>query len=185
VRRPIPFLLLCFILAACGPSLPYANDYPLTGEQFTSRAIEFSGKVPEGWFAAPLDSLPAMYKLWLVKEGYAATLHIAELKLDALSEKEVHSKGLRLLAEISLSFHGESGHPPEVIAPPKEFKILGKEYCGFELKEQGTRKRVIVFSAQGRFYESVASTNGGSVPAQNLTQLFSTQQTLLSSLVFR
>lgn len=155
------------------------------GEQFTSRDVEFSGKVPEGWFAAPLDSLPAMYKLWLVREGYAATLHVAELKLDALAEKEVHSKGLKLLAEVSISFHGEAGHPPEVLAAPKEFKILGREYCGFELREQGMRKRVIVFSAHGRFYECVASPNGGSSPAQNLTQLFSTQQTLLSSLVFR
>ncbi len=185
VKRSAAFLLLGILLASCAASLPYSNDYPLTGELFQSRDVEFSGKIPEGWMVAPLDSVPAMYKSWLLKDGYKATMQIIELHLDALSRREVSSRGLQLLADISISFHNDAASPVVLSSKPKEFKVGGREFCGYEVQDRNVRKRIVVFAANGKYYESTAYPTTTPPTDREIDQLFSVQQTVLSSIVFR
>ena len=184
MKHNLYFVILCFLLASCAASLPYTFDYPLTKELFRSRDGEFSGKVPEGWFASPLDSLPSVYKAWLIKEDYSATFHVEELKLDQLSAKQVVSNGIKLLAQLSVAFHKENSEEAAVIVQPKEFKLHGMEFSGYELQDGGERQRVVVFSIKGKYYECVAAPVKREWSTESLVRLFSVQQTLLSTLMF-
>ena len=112
-------------------------------------------------------------------------MNVLELQLDDLSRKEVRDRGLGLLAEISIGFHRASAPASTVLAAPKEFKLLGREYCGYELQDDRARKRVVVFSARNRFFECIMAPDGREVSPQDLASLFSTQQTVLSTLEFR
>ncbi len=165
--------------------MPYANDYPLTKEIFNSRNGDFSGNIPEGWFVSPLDSLPASYKVWLISEDYAATLNVGELKLDRLTEEQVANSGMKLLAELSMAFHRETSSRGSIISQPREFKLGNLEVCGYERQYNASRERVVVFAIKNRYFESTATPLKGTWSAQNLSHLFSIQQTVLSSLVAR
>ena len=178
-------ILLSLVLAACSASLPYAIDYPLTSELFYSRDTEFHGKVPEGWFVSPLDSLPMSYKVWLLRKDYSAAFHIEELHLDELSVKQVNAKGIILLGEISLAFHKGSSLPVNIVGQPREFKMRGIEFCSYELQDKDGMKRVVVFSNRGRFYECTVAALGSNWQPKSLKPLFSAQQTALASLMFK
>jgi hypothetical protein len=184
VKQRLSFILLSVVVASCAASLPYSIDYPLTQEVFHSRDHDFSGQVPLGWFSSSLDTLPTIIKVWLLKEDLSASFHIEELRLDQLSSKQVEKEGVKLLAKLSLAFQQDNAQNTRLLAEPKEFKIHGREFCGYELNSNGERNRIVVFSIHGKHYECVAASVKGRWSAQDFNRLFTAQQTLLSSLTF-
>ena len=184
MKQQLSFFLLSVVIASCAASRTYSIDYPLTQEVFHSRDNDFRGQVPLGWFSSSLDTLPQAIKVWLLKEDLSASFHIEELWLDRLSSKQVEKEGAKLLAQLSLAFQQDNVQNTSMIAEPKEFKIRGREFCGYELNKNGERKRVVVFSFHGKYYECVAASIKGRWSAQDFNRLFTAQQTLLSSLTF-
>ena len=184
MKQNAVLLVLSFLLASCAASLPYATDYPLTKESFRSRDGVLKGQIPQGWVSASEDTLAPALMAWLIKEDFSATLAVEELRLDARSRRRVEEEGLKLLAHLSLSFPQRTLSQPKVLDPPKEFNMRGKQVCSYEVESGGERRRVVVFSAKGRFYECKAIAVKGKTSPQEVVRLYTAQQTLLSSLTF-
>lgn len=183
MKRNLSFLFLSLILSSCAGTLPYSLNYPLTTETFHSRDGLFTGNVPQGWFFSSEDTLAPALLAWLVKEDLSAALAFEELHLDKLSAQRVDKEGLTLLAYMSLMFQ-QASSSTEVVVPPKEFKMRGKEFCGYEITSGGEHKRVVVFTARGKYYECRATPLKGSWTTDDLIQLFTAQQVLLSTISF-
>lgn len=177
------FSLLSLLIASCAGTLPYATDYPLTTEAFLSRDGILGGRLPRGWVYSSEDTLAPALLAWLVKEDFSAALTLQELHLDGLSSRQVESEGLELLARMSLQLQPDPT-AVRLTLPPKEFKMTGRKFCGYEVISGGQRKRVIVFAARGRYFECRATPLKGVWTDEQLSGLFAAQQVLLSSLTF-
>lgn len=182
MKRNLAAVLLAFILASCAASLPYAIDYPLTRESFRSRDGVLSARVPEGWFSTTSDTLAPSLVAWLIRDDFAATLAVRELKLDRLAASRVEKEGMRLLALISAGMQqeGAKASSPEF----REFELRGTKFCGYETGGGIVRKRVVVFSARGKFYECEAQPVKGTWTSADVARVFTAQQTLLWSMTF-
>jgi len=158
-------------------------DYPLSSETFRSRDGLFTGRVPQGWVFSSEDTLAPALAAWLVRDDFSAALALEEIHLDQLSSRRVDKEGLILLAQMSLMFQ-QGSSAAEFTVSPKEFKIRGREFCGYEIGAGGEQKRIVVFVSGGKFYECKAVPLKGSWSGEDLIRLFSAQQVLLSSLIF-
>ena len=184
VAKHFFFALAAFLLASCAASLPYSTDYPLTDRTFMSRNGIFSGKVPRGWFSSAEDSIAPALEAWLIRDDFAATLSVKELKLDRTSAREVAERGLQLLAQLSFAMQRGISDKASMIVEPREFEMGGIKYCSYEVSDTGKRKRVVVFSGKGRYFECEAMAVKGILSPEEIVRMFTAQQTLLSSLVF-
>jgi hypothetical protein len=176
------FLFLALLLASCAASIPYGTDYPLTNDIVHSRDGILSGNVPSGWFSSTEDTIGSALTILLMSEDVSATLTVKELKLDRLAAELVGDQGLKLLALLSGSFHEEL--PPGSTTEPKEFELRGKKFCSYEIANEKSRKRAVVFSAKGRYYECEAKAVPGTWSDEQYARTFSVQQSFLSSLTF-
>ena len=175
-------LISALLLASCAASIPYHTDYPLTTNVVHSRDGILSGNIPQGWFSSTLDTLGAALTILLMNDDVSATLSIRELKLDRLTSEQVNRRGLTLLAHLSQSFHLESA--AGTVTEPQEFELRGKKFCSNEITDGSMRKRVVVFSANGRFYECEAQTVRNNWTGDQYARMFTAQQTFLSSLTY-
>ena len=182
MRRQLFFFILSLIIASCAATLPYATDYPLTKELFRSRDGILTGKVPQGWYSSSDDTLAPALILWLIREDFSAALTVREIKLDRLSVQHVEKEGLELLAQMSVGLHDENLPAKEI--ETQEFKINEKKFCSYEVGSGVNRKRLIVFATKRKNYECEARPLKGIWTGTDLARLFTTQQTVLSSLNF-
>ncbi|MBI4548073.1 MAG: hypothetical protein HY707_08840 [Ignavibacteriae bacterium] len=172
------------MMIACGASVPYRVDYPLTKKEFYSRDSIFSGRIPQGWFSSDDEELASAHVVWLIRDDFSATLAFKELKLDELSKKRVNDEGLILLARLSFSLQQSNPLFKTKEIELHEFEVNSKKFCGYEMNFTGALKRVIVFEAKGKFYECEARIVKGSPSLKELEHLYTVQQTLLTSLTF-
>lgn len=181
MNKPCTFLLSLF-LASCAASLPYGTDYPLTGDIVRSRDGILSGNIPRGWFSSTDDSLGGALTILLMTDEVSATLTVKELRLDRLTAEQVNTRGLKLLAFLSGSFHDERTGRSTI--EPQEFELQGKKFCSYEIADERSRKRVAVFSAKGKYYECEAGALRSSGGGEAYARTFTAQQTFLSSLTY-
>jgi hypothetical protein len=185
VRKLSGLFILAVVLSSCSTTyLPYPYNYPLRSESFLSRDSIFTGLVPRGWFYSSEDSLAPACAAWVVKEDFSATLAVRELHLDTLTAERVRKEGLGLLAKISMASQSDDPASIDNDNELKVYKMRKREYCGYEVTENNIRKRVVVFTAVGRYYECVAVPAKKSTSQDELTKMFTAQQTFLSSLRF-
>jgi hypothetical protein len=174
------YLLLALLLASCAATVPYSTEYPLTPALFHSRDSAFSGRIPAGWFSSTEDTLAPALAAWLIREDYGATLAVRELRLDRLSQANVKSDGLTLLAKLNAAFEHHSAEMREV----KEYKIGGKQFCGYEYGPSDSPGRVVVFAAGAKYYSCTARRVRGTWSKSDFTALFSAQESVLGSLTW-
>jgi hypothetical protein len=182
VRRQFFSIILSLIFASCAATLPYATDFPLTQELFHSRDGVLTGKVPQGWFSSTDDTLAPALILWLIREDFSAALTVREIKLDLLSSQHIEKEGLEPLALMSAGLHDEN--LPTKGIETQEFKINKNKFCSYEIGSGISRKRFVVFVTNGKYYECEAQPLKGIWTGTDLARLFTTQQTVLSSLSF-
>ena len=185
MRKLFGLAVLLFLLSSCSTTyLPYSYNYPLRNDAFLSRDSIFTGLVPEGWFYSLEDSLAPASLAWVVKDDFTAAFSVRELFLDQLAQKRVREEGLELLANISMVSQVEDPSRIDPENKPRVFKMREREYCGYEVTEKNIRKRVVVFSAVGKYYECTAAPVKTTLPPEELTKMFTAQQAFLQSLRF-
>jgi hypothetical protein len=180
MSRRLIFLLLAFLGIACAVHYPYVSDYPLTPEIFRTRDGNLTGHVPQGWFCSTDDTLAPALAAWLIKDDFSAALSIRELKLDALTIKCVQEEGLPLLASISYGMNGDGSSIRD--NQLQKFSYGTKQYAGYEIGSGTQTKRIIVFSAHGKYYECEIRVTSGTWTPQEMNRLFTIQQSVLASL---
>jgi len=142
----------------------------------------FSGRIPYGWFSSTNDTLAQALVVWLLKEDFSAAITIRELILDRLSSKRVQKEGLETLAFISAGFRTSNSN--NLKTNPVTFKLNGKEFCSYELITNTIQKRIVVFSLKGKYYECESSPLKMQLSKEEIINLFTIQQTVLSSITF-
>ena len=177
-------VLLSFLFLSCAASLEYSTDYPLTKESFRSRDGMLGGRVPQGWFSINEDTLAPALMAWIVKEDFSATLALKVLQLDSLSALRVEKDGLKLLAHLSFALHNNNPGNVNQAINPKEFKIHDRKFCSYELNDGTSWKRVVVFATRGKYYECETMSMKQPQSKEEIKDIFTAQQTLLSSLTF-
>ena len=182
MKNRIVLLILSIVFASCAAIIPYASNSPMTNELFRSHDGMLGGRVPQGWFTSTEDTLAPALAVWLIREDFSAALTMKELKLNPLTIQQVKKEGLELLARLSSRFQAENISGQTIT--PQEFEIRGKKYCSYEIGAGSERRRIVVFAAGGKYYECEARTMKGIWSATELTYLFITQQTVLSSLTY-
>jgi hypothetical protein len=173
-------LFLSLLLCSCASRSPLIVTYPLLETTIRSQDGVFTGQVPRGWRAPGGDTIPEGSTVWLLREDIAAALAVKEINLDRASTQKIKEKGLRLLAELSLSFREDvnSGARKPSIS---EFDLNEKKCFGYELRgAEKEWKSVVVFALKSRYYECEAFANS-SAPDDTKTVL-SAQQAFVSSL---
>jgi len=175
-------ILLALFLWSCAATLPYAADYPLTGEHFHSNDGVLTGTIPKGWFYSTDDSVDASLAAWLIKQDFSAVLLIRELSLDRETSREVEREGMTFLATTSAGLHLDAAGESSI--QPQEFELHQVRFCGYEVPGHAGRIRVVVFTVRGRYYECEARPVKGRWTDDELKRMFSAQQSLLSSLIF-
>ena len=183
VLKIVIVVLFSLLLFSCAAKLPYSLDYPLTQETFRSHDGTFIGLIPQGWFSPSEDTLASAQLAWLLKDDFSAVLTIHELHPDRLAFSRVQKEGLTLLANISLAMHSDDASST-IVVQPKEFSMSEKKFCGYEIRDNGKQKRVIVFAMSGKFYESEAVPIKGTWSQKETEKLFMAQAAFLSSLAF-
>ena len=118
-----------------------------------------------------------------MKQDYSSSLTLKELHIDRITAKRIDKEGLKLLANISMAFEPEGQGAGTVSVQPKEFSIAGRDYCGYELTTGTDCKRIVVFYAKGRYYESIAAPLKG-IGSEDSAKIFSAQEVFLAGLAF-
>lgn len=175
-------VLLSIVIVSCSAKIPYAADYPLSEEVFRFRDSNLSGRIPSGWFVSGDDTLAPSLSVWLVQNDLSATLVIRELLLDSLTAHRVRRDGLKLLAAASAAY--QSGDISPAGENLKEFSLGRIKCCSYETGADNNRKRIVVFSALGKYYECEIRILGNEWDTENIKRLISVQQTVLSSLTY-
>ena len=180
--KTICAILVSLFFWSCAATLPYATDYPLTGEHFHSNDGVLTGAIPKGWFFSTDDSVDASLTAWLIRQDFSAVLLIRELSLDRETVREVEREGITFLATTSAGLHLDAAGESRI--EPQEFELHQLRFCGYEVPAHAGRVRVVVFSVRGRYYECEARPVKGKWTDDDLKRMFAAQQSLLSSLVF-
>ena len=105
---------------------------------------------------------------------------IREIIPDKLTAQQIKKGGVELLALIVIGMHNHASST----AAPKSFMLSGKKFCGYEIMDDSVYIRVVVFEAKGKYFACEAKPLKGKWSAEAIALLFTTQQTVLSTLVF-
>ncbi|HJW29753.1 MAG TPA: hypothetical protein VJ508_11005 [Saprospiraceae bacterium] len=154
----------------------------MTDVAVNSRDGVLRGRVPQGWFSATEDSLGSAVTLLLIHDIGGATLTVTPVILDNLALQHIQNHGLMLLARISASVR--SREADVTVTESQEFEIRGKKFCGYETTGGVMSSRVVVFSRGGKYYECEVRGGANDKGRENLTRLFTAQQSFLASLAF-
>jgi hypothetical protein len=175
------------LIASCTTTkkiLLYPVNYPLTDDAAYSVSSSLQMKIPEGWFTAE-DNECKCIDLWLIKDGFSASLNLVAIKYDSLLLKNVTLNELQLLFNYSKEL--KKAELKNNFLQTKEddfFEINGIHFAAYEYQgDEGLPIRVVVFKYQNRYFEFSA------VPAQKIgkaavdpLELFKVQQSVLASI---
>ena len=182
VRNVLSCFAFLIILSSCAPKLQYAITAPFGKDVFKARTGKFSGKVPEGWFTSTDTATTKSLEAWLIRNDLSAAIVFRELQFDQAGNEFLAKQDLEDIAELSEAFSLTDSS--KLVSPSKEYSIGDYDFCSYEVKAGIATKRFVVFKTNGRFFESEASTVKGNWTPVAITELFTVQQSVLSSLQF-
>lgn len=155
----------------------------MSDEPFHSRRGYFSGTIPQGWFSSSDTSVAQSLEVWLLSDDLSAAIIIRELHLDERSRQQVQSEGLEYLAERSKSFFETNSS--KIFQQQIEFSIGQMKLYSYEVAVDSLTKRIVVFTNNHHFFECEATPVNKHFDIKQLQKLFSLQQSVLTSLIFR
>ncbi len=104
MSRWIPLLLAGIALSLTGCAPTREASAPAHPSPFIlSRDGGFSYRIPSGWFDASADSQARGHTTLLIRNDYAATIAIDEVRLDDAARSELRQNGLIPVAQLLLS----------------------------------------------------------------------------------
>ncbi len=104
MSRSVPLLLagIALFLAGCAPTRE-ASAPGRSASSVLSRDGGFSYRIPPGWFDASADSQARGHTTLLIRNDYAATIAVDEVRLDGAARSELRQNGLIPVAQLLLS----------------------------------------------------------------------------------
>ena len=170
-----------FIQSCSGISSIYNFNYPLTSETAKAKSSELSVKIPKGWSAIE-DNDCKCTDLWLVKDDYSATLNFVTLNLDSSTTNDIRNDEINSLVQFSKAFvQAKYGNEFKGFTNEELFEINKNKFAAYQYIDEKIRNiRVIILKSGKKYYELSAIP----VKTKNLTELFNTQNTILTSIKY-
>jgi hypothetical protein len=165
------------VLAGCG-SHHVSSDYPLGPENFISRDGILQYRIPAGWSDASNDAQSPLTVVWLVRNDYAATISVREVRLDPAARYDVRRAGIKKVAHLSLALSTGS-----LLRSPHIFAFGNTDFCAYEIMNPSTLDtiRVVLFDTGSKVYEVSALLQGGTKQG-TAEAVFAVQQSFVQSL---
>lgn len=128
---------------------------------FSSRDGALQYRLPAGWFDATGDSSSSGNLVWLLREDYAATIAVQEIRLDEAARSEMAKGGLMKVAKITTML--ATGDRPTLIRrAPEIVNINGREMCTYDLTTAAREiVRVVLLDTGGKVYSVTALAAAG------------------------
>lgn len=173
--------ILIFIQSCGGISSIYNFNYPLTSETAKTKSSELSLKIPIGWSAIE-DNECKCTDLWLVKDDYSATLNFVTLNLDSVTTNDIRNDEINSLVQLSKAYvKAKHGNEFKGFTNDEIFEINKNKFAAYQYMDEKMRNiRVIILKSGKKYYELSAIP----VKTKNLTDLFSTQNSVLTSISY-
>lgn len=182
-RSPAAFLLALaatLTLSSCGSSSRYADTLPLSSERFLLPGTEIVGMVPAGWSLAAPEGAAAGGPSVTLSEGDTFRIAFRPITLDAPAEEFFRRRGLKELAAMVRTLHDTAaGTRSDGI---ERFRSGATECAAFETGAGEDRKRVVVFTAGGKWFECEGWATSPLRAGASRARLFSAQQSAIRSM---
>lgn len=173
-------LILALALTACGSSRGYRDDHPLSGRTAPlTDGEQIVVGIPEGWEGSGGFIAGEGYSVLLVS-GDSMRIALREISLDEAAVSYYREAEVAQLAALSRTLHDTAAAVET--RGIREFSYGGREFAAYEYGGPDGPRRVVVFSAGGRFYECEAFSDGPLSGPASYGGLFSAQQAVLRSL---
>lgn len=130
------------LTGGCSTS-PHTVDVEFGEEYLLSPGIGIGYRVPVGWFDASPDSINNGNDVLLVREDYAASLSVHEIRLDHVARMRLQREGVATLAEMSRTL-AASGAESRALTPVSKRNVAGREFFSYEQISEETGDTVIV-----------------------------------------
>ncbi len=182
--KRITFLIIAIFLSACASSTSlYKFDYPLTNETAQSQYLDISVKIPQDWFTVE-DNECNCIDLLLVNKEQTESIKFVPINIDSTAQEKNELLGMKEILNISKKFRQAAlGNKFRQINDDEFFEINSNKFAAYRyLNGKGKIKRVVVFSSNKKYFESIADpeTDEANSP-ENLRELYRIQNSLLTS----
>ena len=187
MKKLILAILITVSISGCLPSLRISESeykiFRLTNEKAESLDKDFSVLIPPNWFPTK-DVNYNGNEIWLVSENYTAVIIIK--KLNQLTSQNLKDKNEALLsiARTSLILHKRKNESSfSVNQPPKLYQNGNLIYSSFEYGFGNNQvARVVLTQIDDEYYECIAYTTSKDFGRISLIELYSIQESVITSL---
>jgi len=181
MRHSICTLLLSVAIAACGTSVRYPADYPLSDNRLTIPGVRLTAMLPAGWqLADPGFHVGGARSPVIMTGGDGVSITFREITLDDPASNYYRRGRIAGLAALGRSLR-DSG---AVLSDTgiTEFFYGGRRFAGYEYTGAAGPRRGVVFAAKERFFECEAFSARPLAGRSRYDSLFSALQSVLRSL---
>lgn len=187
MKKLFAIIVVVTSVSGCLPSLRISESeyriFKLTNERAESRDRDFFVLVPPNWFPTKDNNYNAN-EIWLVNENYTSVIVVK--KINSLSKQIVKDQNEQLisLARTSLTLHKRKNEKSfRLNLTPKLFKNGNLIYASFEYGFGDHQiARVVITQVDDDYFESIAYTTGKGSGKISLIELYSVQESVISSL---
>ncbi|MFA3784075.1 hypothetical protein ABRY23_13525 [Melioribacteraceae bacterium 4301-Me] len=181
----VPFFLLIFLTACTTSSSLYNFDYPLTNQTAESQYMDLSVKIPQDWSAVE-DNECYCIDILLINKEKTASIKFVPINVDSLVLS--NDDKLEKILTFSKKFREIALRDKFNQIDGDEFFTIGSLKCAAYkyLNEEKIIVRVIVFSFNKKYFESIATpVSYESIAKDKLSRLFNVQNSTLLSISSR
>lgn len=186
------FLIVVSVIfiSGCAPSIKISeSEYQiikLTNEVAESRDKDFFVYVPQGWFSTKDQNFDGN-EIWLVKENYTGIVQIRKIHYHSTKKQANNSEDLLEIAKTNLALHRRKLDKSfKLISPPKLYRSGNLIYSSYKFNIDGKQNfRIVLFEKNGNIFECKAYNSIGEYGKISIIELYTTQESVVSSLSLR
>jgi len=187
LKKLIIVLTIVVSISGCLPSLKISESeykiFNLTQEIAESRDRDFFVSLPSNWFNTK-DVNYHNNEIWLVHENYSAVIALKKIYLKSELKTLNVLENLLTLAKVDAELHKRKNALTfKLISVPGLYRNGNLSYSSFEYSfGKNQIARVVILEKNGNYFECIAYSTEKGLAKISLVELFSIQESLISSL---
>lgn len=187
MKRLIPIVLTAIFFSGCLPALKITKSeytiFQLTSEKAISRDKDFFVLIPPRWFQTK-DVNYDGNEIWLVNENYSSVIIVRKFNNLLKLKSTDNNENLISLARVSLTLHKRKNEATfKLQQKPALYQNGSLVYASFEYGfSENQFARVVILQNENDFFEVLAYTTMKGTGNISLVELFSVQESVVSTL---
>lgn len=190
MKKSFFIFILALIIDGCLPSLKVIESeykiFSLTPEIAESREKDFFVYLPSGWFSTKDVNYNAN-EIWIVNENYSGVITIRKINAHFQKQSSNKTENLLSLSKVDLILHKRKYDQTfKLKSPPQLYQNGNLIYSSFEYGFGVNQfARVVLVEIDDEYFECVAYSTGNKYGNLSLFELYSAQESIVSSLKTR